>query len=720
MTDAKSGRKKIAVLGGGCGSLAAVWTLTQIPGWEEKFDITVYQMGWRLGGKCASGRNLEAGGRIEEHGLHVWAGFYENGFRMMQQVYGALPPDPENPIRGWQDAFKKHSQVMIYEQIGGRWIDWPMDFPENDAVPGTGGEFPSFWDYVKLILHWLIGQLETGAPGAVAPPSPASHPQTLWERIEGWVGREVERFALRDLFAADHAIGAAPLSSYSSHDILRAASRFAGSLDPDPGEHLARDHHDLLFLVAEAETRFAARRAASPDDDGLRRLALIFNIAHATIRGMIDDGVIFFGFDVIDGVEWRDWLAKHGATPETIDSALVRGIYDYVFGFFRGRAADPQIEAGTAMHGIMRLFFTYKGALFWEMQAGMGDIVFGPLYRVLSARGVRFAFFHKVTEIALSADGSRVGRIGLLRQAHTKSGDYDPLIKVKGVPAWPSAPLYDQLVEGEELRREKINLESAWTPWTGEPVTLEDGRDFDDVILGMSIAAVCAAAPNLLAAGGPLAKMLTEVQTVQTAALQLWFAGDAAAIGAPDVPRICSAYAQDSNTWADMSFLLPREDWPGRGPGFLAYLCGEFPDADVIPPFTDPSFPARELDRFTKSSIAWLEQNAGDIWKKTRPPAGGFDWSALFASPDVSGPDRLGAQYVRVNIDPSERYVLSLPGTSRYRLRGGDSGYPNLFLAGDWVKTSINAGCVEAAVMAGMDAASALSGVAVPVIGGLR
>ena len=87
------GKRKIAVLGGGCGSMAAVWELTEIPGWQEKFDITVYQMGWRLGGKCASGRNAAAGQRIEEHGLHVWAGFYENGFKLMQQAYAALPPE---------------------------------------------------------------------------------------------------------------------------------------------------------------------------------------------------------------------------------------------------------------------------------------------------------------------------------------------------------------------------------------------------------------------------------------------------------------------------------------------------------------------------------------------------------------------------------------------------------------------------------------------------
>ncbi|HET9796196.1 MAG TPA: NAD(P)-binding protein [Thermoanaerobaculia bacterium] len=721
MTEENTGRKKVAVLGGGCGALSAVWALTELPGWEEKYDITVYQVGWRLGGKCASGRNLSAGGRIEEHGLHVWAGFYENGFRMMQRAYAALPPDPANPIRGWEDAFRKHSAVMIYEQVGGRWVDWPMTFPENDAVPGAGGEFPSLWDYVQLILDWIIQQIESGSTEAIVPHAPIPGAPTLWQRIERFVERVVERASLREILEEDHEPGTPPpLASHSAHDILVTARKFAGTLDPDPAQHLARDHHDLLYLVSEAEQRLAERRAAAPDDDGLRRIALLLDLAHATIRGMIMDGVIFFGFHVIDGVDWRDWLARHGAATETIDSALVRGIYDYVFGFFHGRASEPRLEAGTAMHGVLRLFFTYKGALFWEMQAGMGDIVFAPLYRVLKARGVRFEFFRKITNLALSLDGKSIGRIDLLEQAHPRQGEYDPLTRVKGVPAWPSEPFYDQLAEGNALRDEKINLESAWTPWTGKPGSLEAGKDFDAVILGLSLAAVRDVAPEILAAGGPLAKMLTEVQTVQTGALQLWFSGNAEGIGAPPTARICSSYAQDLNTWADMSFLLPREDWPaGPAPGFIAYLCGEFPDADVIPPFSDPTFPARELDRFTQAATAWLEQNAGHIWTRTAPTAGSFDWSLLFDPASGNGPARLLSQYRRVNIDPTERYVLSLPGTSRYRLRAGDSGYANLFLAGDWVKTSINAGCVEAAVMAGMDAASALSGVRIPVIGGL-
>ncbi len=723
MTEDNAGRKKIAVLGGGCGSLSAVWALTELPDWEKKYDITVYQIGWRLGGKCASGRNLAAGKRIEEHGLHVWAGFYENGFHMMQQAYAALPADPENPIRGWQDAFHKHSAVMIYEQVGGRWVDWPMTFPENDAVPGTGGEMPSIWDYVQLILDWIIQQIESGSTEAIEPYPPIPGTPNLWQRIERFVSRIVERATLFEILASEHEPGTPPpLASHSADDILVTARKFARTLPPDPAEHLARDHHDLLYLVSEAGQRLAERRAAAPEDDGLRRLALLLDLAHATIRGVLEDGVIFRGFDAIDGIDWRDWLAKNGATTETIDSALVRGIYDYVFGFFRGRASEPKLEAGTAMRGILRLFFTYKGALFWEMQAGMGDIVFAPLYRVLKERGVRFEFFRKITNLALAADGKSIGRIDLLEQAHPKPevGEYDPLTRVKGVPAWPSEPFYDQLAEGKALQDGKINLESAWTTWTGKSSSLEAGKDFDAVILGLSLAAVRDVAPEILAAGGPLAKMLKKVQTVQTGALQLWFSGDAAGIGAPPTPRICSSYAQDLNTWADMSFLLPREDWPaGSAPGFIAYLCGEFPDADVIPPFSDPSFPDRELERFTQAAASWLETNAGHIWTKTGPSEGSFDWSALFDPSGGNGPARLLSQYRRVNIDPTERYVLSLPGTSRYRLRAGESGYKNLFLAGDWVKTSINAGCVEAAVMAGMDAASALSGVRIPVVGGL-
>ena len=99
-------KKKIAVLGGGIGSLAAVYGITQSPGWQEKYDITLYQLGWRLGGKGASGRNREMADRIEEHGLHVWFGYYENAFRLIQSCYRELGRSSNAPLRTWDLAFK--------------------------------------------------------------------------------------------------------------------------------------------------------------------------------------------------------------------------------------------------------------------------------------------------------------------------------------------------------------------------------------------------------------------------------------------------------------------------------------------------------------------------------------------------------------------------------------------------------------------------------------
>ena len=66
--------------------MAAAYQLTEADPEGEKYDITVYQQGWRIGGKGASGRNAEIAERIEEHGLHVWSGFYENSFQVMHSA----------------------------------------------------------------------------------------------------------------------------------------------------------------------------------------------------------------------------------------------------------------------------------------------------------------------------------------------------------------------------------------------------------------------------------------------------------------------------------------------------------------------------------------------------------------------------------------------------------------------------------------------------------
>ncbi len=72
------------------------------------------------------------------------------------------------------------------------------------------------------------------------------------------------------------------------------------------------------------------------------------------------------------------------------------------------------------------------------------------------------------------------------------------------------------------------------------------------------------------------------------------------------------------------------------------------------------------------------------------------------------GGRREDAVYLRANTEAWERYVLSLPDTMAHRLAPDDSGFDNLFLAGDWTHNEINGGSVEAAVSSGMAAARAI------------
>ena len=110
-------KTRILAIGGGVGTITALFALTRLPDWQDRFDITVYQLGWRLGGKGASGRNAAHGERIEEHGLHVWGGFYDNAFRNLRDCYGELQRlglrQPEEPLGTMDKAFKPLRHLFL-------------------------------------------------------------------------------------------------------------------------------------------------------------------------------------------------------------------------------------------------------------------------------------------------------------------------------------------------------------------------------------------------------------------------------------------------------------------------------------------------------------------------------------------------------------------------------------------------------------------------------
>jgi hypothetical protein len=161
-----------------------------------------------------------------------------------------------------------------------------------------------------------------------------------------------------------------------------------------------------------------------------------------------------------------------------------------------------------------------------------------------------------------------------------------------------------------------------------------------------------------------------------------------------------------------MSHLIPRETWPeSANVQQIAYFCNVIPD-DATQPFNDPSYPAAERQRVIDYSRAFLDQDCGLIWPKMRntgDPAKFDDSKLVNCALDPAVPN-FETQFFRVNIDPTELYCLSLPGTTKFRLPPGDSGFRNLFLAGDWTLTDLNLGCIEATVISGMMCSKAICG----------
>lgn len=624
-------RQRVAILGGGMAGMAAAWRLSE-EGWRERIEsITVYQRGWRLGGKGASSRGTH--GRIEEHGLHIWLGYYENAFRLLRECYAELDrprTDPTAPIQTWRDAIIPAPVVGLFERRDEGWSPWIGDFAGNADVPG-----------------------EPDATGGAM-------------TVAEFVGRAV--VLLRDFFTSMQPAGGVDLSASA----VRPGRRRGG----------------------------AATMAL--DDARVQRSWHLVSVVLATLRGIVADGLLTDprGFRKIDDDDYRAWIRRHGATPEAVESTLVRGLYDLVFAHQDGDPARSSFGAGWGVFLSGKTFFDYKGSIFWKMTAGMGDVVFAPLYEVLRRRGVDFELFHRVDRLHLADDRSSIASVRLGVQAGLASGHerYEPLVDVKGLPCFPAAPLLDQLsmppgaADGRSFESHGAAREDVATR------LLRAGEDFDALVFAIPVGMAPIVCSELIDDQPAWRVMVDNVRTVATQALQLWLREDEPSLGWSRPAVTMTGYAKPLDTWASMPQVIAAEDWPDDDqPRTIAYFCGTLDDG------AEPLERARaNAHRFVERDLAQLLPGVNDD--------DGFRWELLCGAGGATGAEALRTQHVAANVDPSDRYVQSVAGTDRFRLRPDESGYDNLFLAGDWTDCGLNAGCIEAAVMSGLEAANAVLG----------
>ena len=683
--DEPDGRTRIAILGGGCGGLAAAWALTASPALRQRFEVTVYEASWALGGKGASGRNPHSGPdggrgqRIEEHGLHIWFGFYEHAFRMLREAYresGLADGDD-----WWTVPFQKCDGVCLYEQRDdGSWCKQAIHLPRRGGLNRGPPTEPRRLAVGRILarttrllatgLRAELGVMDAARGGAGSRIDEGSGALATLERIA----------AELDAVETPVTLGEDPTTRPATRGALAVTWRPRPPLWATGVEHLT----DELF----AQVRdLRARLTAAGDSDRMRLWRGVLELVAASLAGIVRDDVLWRGFGALDEEDLRAWLRRHGASEQAVSrSPVLRGLYDLTFAYRGGDKSRPSLAAGKGLQSLL-MMINYEGSFMWRMRAGMGDVVFAPLYLALKQRGVKFHFFSRVTQLRLMPGRPIIDRVELTRDAAPTGGPaaYEPIELAGEWWCWPAAPDRAQLAGSSPADE-----------------ALERGVDFDEVVLAIPLGALPEICRELAVASPRFRLMLERGETVQTKGLQLWLTKTIKELqgtpGRDDLDPPSTAYAEPFDTYCDMSHLLEAELY-GRadGPQAVAYFCAVLPDREA----------GKAQESVRAGALEFLEGQAAAIWPHA-VREGEFDWDVLFDPHGRTGRGRLGAQYLRANVAATDRYVTTPAGTVDARLDPDQSGFENLTLAGDWTHNGIDGGCVEAAVISGEWAAAAI------------
>ena len=739
-------KQKIAILGAGPSALVAAFRLTQEPDFNKTFDVTVYQQGWRVGGKCATGRDLDKHMRLYEHGIHGFLGCYFNALTVMMEAFEALDRPASHPLATFEEAFYGMSGVIRYEMDEGKIKKWPIKVPTNPfprekltrkQVERIASIDVYALNMIRLGLGFILqAYAKTYRHPATqeyvgeffkAPPPSGKHParyvpnddpkKTIYDcRIVDGQERVNEKLGAAIELVTEH-LPKNPLAGLEAKKLEKAmdaaayvfkqlASEFAGIVEAGGG-------------------------GGESNRDRIRRAGLALDFVATILKGVRADGLLYKGFDAVDGEDHVDWMRRHGAAPETIASPLTSSTPNITYQYPEGDSLRPaEMAAGAYLHWTM-MTFTYMGEFIQLFEAGSGETLIAPLHEALVNRGVKFAFFHTITDIRAEKASMEIEEIEIDVQATVKKGPfaYDPYVKVKGLQCWPDRPLFKQLEEGAALEASGADLESFWSSWA--PVarkTLKKGEDFDKVIIGISVGALPFLTKSLSAANPAWRRMLDNSVTVATQAMQVWLNKTPWDLGWNgytndyDDYLLSANFMTQPNGQGDFTKYIKWENWPAKHkPESLLLLCGTIPLYHKIDGTEGPDFPRRLAEQVRHQSIQFLQATGGKMLEKATvaerrgygdPFAFDFDLlHPLDPADEKKGAARFDDQYWRVNVNPSDHYVSSPVTKIKHRLYANETGFANLSIAGDWTRNGLNVGSMEGSVRSGLLAAEAILGV---------
>lgn len=685
---------RVAILGGGPAGLATALELSATPELRARFDVAVYQAGWRVGGKCGQGRKGPAN-RIEINGTHYLFGGYHAVFDVARQVFDDLKARGDARFGTYDEQFLPCSTVVVKHEFNGVWQDWVLHLPGDGRPPDSPGRPLTLGDALRTLLGWLL-DAATGAPGRAHLDATATRHATgvrhWWQRLCDWLGFEVRRVGIA---------------------LLHEAERLVRGIEHEIESPVLRN---TLIGLLRAFRGWAREMLAGPAQRHVEawRLRLLLDLGCSMLIGMLQDDVFApGGFENLDDIDLRDWLVRSGALVETANSPPIVTWYNAIAAYEGGNIATPNMSAGIGLRGLLRLGLTYRGAFSFQLTREVGDSLIAPLYQVLKDRGVRFLFFHRVRDVVPTADGRGIAQVLVERQVTLTNGpeSYEPfIVPPDGHPAWPDSPLVEQF---DGPAPDVGALDSFYTPRVGPLLTLERGRDFDVAVYAMPVATAQWYAARLCDQNERWRSMVNGIGTTETQSLRLWFKPTVEQMGWTHGQCVLSGYYQPLATWEDARQLVATESWPANlKPGGIQTLFGALGGMpDQYPGPDDTDYPATRDALAREHAVAFCNHYVGSLWPlaTANGPNGPLNYELLVTlDQGLKGGSRLLAQSIRANAGPVEAYTQIRKGTLRYRMRVDDTGYDNLLIAGDWVRNDYDVGSVEGAVLAGQQAAAAL------------
>src|SRR5262249_48903037 len=144
-------------------------------------------------------------------------------------------------------------------------------------------------------------------------------------------------------------------------------------------------------------------------------------------------------------------------------------------------------------------------------------------------------------------------------------------------------------------------------------------------------------------------------------------------VGWNEPPVSLSGFVQPFESFSDMRHLVKEEKWSAN-PAAIVYFCSTLPDSMLPTDSRDTNYHAKCLEEVRRNSIRFLNNDIGKLWPKAVRCPGEFNWDLLIDPRELepgceskrATESRFDVQFCVANVDPTERYTLSLPGTQKY------------------------------------------------------